>query len=74
MLLINVYHGGQIMNASISIGYDIHAACIFSVDEIINIRDMKMHIHSGFELLPSKFNININAQINTSLVGSGDFL
>jgi hypothetical protein len=41
MLLINVYHGGQILNTSIGVGYDIRAACTFSVNETINLRDLK---------------------------------
>jgi hypothetical protein len=73
MLLINVYHGGQIMNTSTGTGYDIHAACTFSANETINLRDLKRQIHAGLELLPSQFNISIRAQINTALAGSGDF-
>jgi hypothetical protein len=30
MMLINVYHGGQIINTSTGVGYDIPVACIFS--------------------------------------------
>jgi hypothetical protein len=41
MLLINVYHGGQILNTSIGMGYDIRAMCTFSADETINLRDLK---------------------------------
>jgi hypothetical protein len=54
-------------------GYDIHAACIFSTDETINLRDLKRQIHAGLELLPSQFNISIRAQINTAPAGLGDF-
>jgi hypothetical protein len=54
-------------------GYDIRAACTFSVDEIINIRDLKRQIHVGFELLSSQFNISISAWINIAPAGSGDF-
>jgi hypothetical protein len=53
MLLINVYHGCQILNTSIGVGYDIRAACTFSTDEIINLRDLRRQIHAGLELLPS---------------------
>jgi hypothetical protein len=28
-----VYHGGQILNTSTGVGYDIRAACTFSVEE-----------------------------------------
>jgi hypothetical protein len=73
MLLINVYHGGQILNTSTGTGYDIHAACIFSTDEIINLLDLKIQIHTSLELLPSQFNISIRAWINTALAGSGGF-
>jgi hypothetical protein len=73
MLLINVYHGGQILNTSTGTSYDIHAACIFSADETINLRDLKRQIHSGLELLPSQFNISIIARINTAPADSGDF-
>jgi hypothetical protein len=73
MLLINVYHGGQILNTSIGTGYDIHTACTFSADETINLCDLKRQIHAGLELLPSQFNISIRARINTAPVGSGDF-
>jgi hypothetical protein len=73
MLLINVYHGGQILNTSTGTGYDIHAACTFSADETINLRDFKRQIHAGLELLPSQFNISIRARINTAPAGSGDF-
>jgi hypothetical protein len=66
MLLINVYHGGQILNTSTNTGYDIHAACTFSADETINLRDLKRSIHAGLELLPSKFNISTRARINTA--------
>jgi hypothetical protein len=73
MLLINVYHGGQILNTSTGMSYDIHYACTFSADETINHRDLKRQIHSGLELLPSQFNISIRARINIAPVGSGDF-
>jgi hypothetical protein len=74
MLLINVYHGGQILNTSTSTGYNIHAACTFSADETINLRDLKIQIHAGLELLPSQFNISIRARINTAPAGSDGFL
>jgi hypothetical protein len=73
MLLINVYHGGQILNTSTDTGYDIHVACTFSTDEIINLRDLKRQIHAGLELLLSQFNISIIARINTAPAGSSVF-
>jgi hypothetical protein len=73
MLLINVYHGGKILNTSTGTGYDIHAACTFFADETINLRDLKRHIHAGLELLPSQFNISIRARINTAPASSGGF-
>jgi hypothetical protein len=73
-LLINVYHGGQILNTSTGMGYDIRAACTFSADETINLRDLKMQIHADLELLPSKFSISISARINTTPTSSGGFL
>jgi hypothetical protein len=72
MLLINVYHGGQILNTLMGTSYDIHAACTFSADETINLRDLKRQIHAGLELLPNQFNISIRAHINTAPTGSGD--
>jgi hypothetical protein len=69
-----VYHGGQILNTSTRMGYDIRVACIFSADEIINLRDLKRHIYAGLELLPNQFTISISARINTAPAGSGDFL
>jgi hypothetical protein len=69
MLLINVYHGGQILNTLTGTDYDIHAACTFTADETINLRDLKRHIHVGLELLPSQFNISIRIQINTAPAG-----
>jgi alpha-glucosidase (family GH31 glycosyl hydrolase) len=74
MLLINVYHRGQILNTSTGVGYDIRAACTFSADETINFRDLKMQIQAGLELLPSQFNINISAWINTAPTDLGGFL
>jgi hypothetical protein len=71
--MINVYHKGQILNTSTGVGYNICAACTFSADETINLRDLKMHIHAGLELLPSQFNISINARINTAPTDSGNF-
>jgi hypothetical protein len=68
-----VYHGRQILNTSTDVGYDILATCIFSVDETINLRDLKRQIHSGLEMLPSQFNISISARINTAPVGLGGF-
>jgi hypothetical protein len=73
MLLITVYHRGQIMNTSTGVGYDIRAVCTFSADETINLRDLKRQIHASLELLPSQFNISISAQINTATADSGDF-
>jgi hypothetical protein len=73
MLLINVYYGGQILKTSHGTDYDIQAACTFSADETINLRDLKRQIHAGLELLPSQFNISISAQINTTLAGSIGF-
>jgi hypothetical protein len=66
MLLINVYHGGQILKTSHGTDYDIQAAYTFSADEAINLRDLKRQIHTGLKLLPSQFNISISAQINTA--------
>jgi hypothetical protein len=62
-----MYHGGQILNTSTDMGYDIRAACTFSADETINLHDLKRQIHAGLELLASQFNINISARINTAL-------
>jgi hypothetical protein len=66
MLLINVYHGGQILKTSTGVGYDICAACTFYADETINLRDLKRQIHADLELLPSQFTISISARINTA--------
>jgi hypothetical protein len=74
MLLINVYHEGQILKTSTGADYDIHAACTFSADETINLRDLKMQIHASLELLPSQFNINISTRINTAPADSDVFL
>jgi hypothetical protein len=68
-----VYHGGQILNTLTGMSYDIHDAYTFSVDETINLRDLKMQIHAGLELLPSQFTISISARINTTPVGSYGF-
>jgi hypothetical protein len=53
MLLINVYHGDQILKTLTGTDYDIHAACTFSVNETINLHDLKRQIHASLELLPS---------------------
>jgi hypothetical protein len=74
MLLINVYHGDQILNTSIGVGYDICAACTFFADETINLCDLKKQIHAGLELLPIQFDIRISARINTVPAGSSVFL
>jgi hypothetical protein len=68
-----VYHGGQILNTSTGVGYNIRALCIFFADETINFCDMKRQIYAGLELLSSQFSIIIRAQINTIPVGSSDF-
>jgi hypothetical protein len=73
MLLINVYHGGQILNTSTGVGYDICVACTFSADEIINIHDLKRQIHVGLKLLSSHFNITISAWISTAPSSSSVF-
>jgi hypothetical protein len=73
MLLINVYHGGQILKTSHGTDYNIQSACTFSTDEAINLRDLKRQIHAGLELLPNQFNINISARINTAPAGSSGF-
>jgi hypothetical protein len=73
MLLINVYHGGQILNTSTGVGYNIRVTYTFSTDKTINLRDLKRQIHVSFELLPSQFNISISARINTAPAGSGGF-
>jgi hypothetical protein len=57
MLLINVYHGGQILNISTVVGYDIYAACIFSVNETINLHDLKRQYHTGLEMFPIQYTI-----------------
>jgi hypothetical protein len=51
MLLINVYHGDQILKTSHGTDYDIQAACTFSADEAINLRDLKRQIHAGLEMV-----------------------
>jgi hypothetical protein len=66
MLLINVYYRGQILNTSTGAGYDIRAACTFSIDETISIHDLKRQIHVSLKMLPSHFNIIISARINTA--------
>jgi hypothetical protein len=68
-----VYHGGQILNTSTGMSYDIRAMCTFSVDETINLRDLKRQIHAGLELLSNQFNISISARINIVLACSDDF-
>jgi hypothetical protein len=68
-----VYHGGQILNTSTGVGYDIRVMCTFSADKTINLRDLKRQIHAGLELLPSQFNMSISVRINTVPAGSGDF-
>jgi hypothetical protein len=73
MLLINVYHRGQILKTSHGTDYDIQATCTFSADEAINFRDLKRQIHAGLELLPDQFNISISARINTAPAGSSVF-
>jgi hypothetical protein len=73
MLLINVYHGGQILNTSTGVVYNIRTACTLAADETINLRDLKRQIHAGLELLPSQFTISISARINTAPAGSGGF-
>jgi hypothetical protein len=73
MLLIDVYHRGQILNISTGTGYDICAACIFSADNTINIHDLKRQTHVGLKLLVSHFNITISARINTVQSGYGVF-
>jgi hypothetical protein len=73
MLLINVYHGGQILNTSTGMGYDIRATCTFSTDETINLRDLKRQIYAGLELLPNQFSISISARINSAPASSGVF-
>jgi hypothetical protein len=73
MLLINVYHGCQILNTSTGVGYDICVVCIFSVNETINKHDLMRQINDGLKLLTSHFNITISTQINTAPPGSGVF-
>jgi hypothetical protein len=68
-----VYHGGQILNNSTGVGYDILVACTFSVGETINMRELMRQIHASLELFSSQFNISIIAQINTPPAGSGGF-
>jgi hypothetical protein len=68
-----VYHEGQILNTSTGVGYDIRAGYTFSADEIINLHDLKMQIHTSLELLLCQFTISISARINTAPAGSGDF-
>jgi hypothetical protein len=68
-----VYHGGQILNISTGVGYNIRAVCIFSADETNNLRDLKRQIHAGLELLLSQFSISISAWINTAPAGLGGF-
>jgi hypothetical protein len=53
--------------------YDIRVACTFSVDEMINLHDLRRQIRAGLELLSNQFNISISARINTGPAGSGDF-
>jgi hypothetical protein len=66
MMLINVYHGGQILNTSTGVSYDIHVVCTFSADKIINIHDLKSQIYISLKLLSSHFSITISARINTT--------
>jgi hypothetical protein len=73
MLLINVYHEGQILNTLTAVGYDICVVCTFSTEDTVNIHDLKRQIHVDLELLTSYFNLIIRARINTIQLGSGDF-
>jgi hypothetical protein len=68
ILLINVYHGGQILNASTGMGYDILTACTFSTDETINLRDLKRQIYIGLDSLANSISALVYA-----LADSDDF-
>jgi hypothetical protein len=52
-----VYHGGQILNTTIGVGYGIGVACIFSTDDIISLDDLRIQIHTSLELLHNHFNL-----------------
>jgi hypothetical protein len=62
------------MNTSTDVCYNIHVACTFSVDDTINIYDLKRHIHVGLKLLSSHFNLTISVRINTTQSGLDGFL
>jgi hypothetical protein len=68
ILLINVYHGGQILNTSTGMGYDILTACTFSTDESINLRDLKRQIYIGLDSLANSISALVYA-----LADSDDF-
>jgi hypothetical protein len=68
ILLINVYHGGQILNTSTGMGYDILTACTFSTDETINLRDLKRQIYIGLDSLANSISALVYA-----LADSDDF-
>jgi hypothetical protein len=73
MLLINVYHGGQILKSSTGMGYDIRVACTFSADKTINIHDLKRQIYVGLKFLPIYLNITISARMNIVPPSPGSF-
>jgi hypothetical protein len=53
MLLINVYHGSNILNTSTDVNYDIFVACTFSADNTIIFYNLRRQIHTSLELLHS---------------------
>jgi hypothetical protein len=68
MLLINVYHEDTILNTLTSVGYNTYAACIFSVENTINLQDLRRQIHAVLDLLPSQLTITINVRINIAQI------
>lgn len=73
MILINVFHGGQILNTPTGVNYDISAACTIPVNDWITLEELRRQIHTALNLLPGHFHLKIRARINTAQPGSGNY-
>ena len=70
MIVINVYHGGEILRGPAGVDYSCNVKFSFNVTEETYFDDVRRQIYVGLGLLPSQFKLNISARLNTGGIAS----
>ena len=73
LILINIFYGGEIVHTPYGVDYSKNAKCTLVINDDTNVLELRSQIYGGLKLIPSKFNITINARINTAQDGTNNY-